>query len=160
MQFDEFLALIWKRRLTVAAVFLGCMVAAAAFAFTAPTRYESSTTIAFTPDPTGGQNFIPSDNLAALLSTYAAVAKSHENLAAAQKLLGRPLPGEVSTATGSGAGILEILGRDTDPEGAAVTARSAAQAFVNSLKGNGLLVPSIVNPAVASDTPLQPRPPL
>jgi receptor protein-tyrosine kinase len=160
VQFDEFLALIWKRRLTVAAVFFGCMVAAAAFAFTAPTRYESSTTVAFTPDPKGGQNFIPSDNLAALLSTYAAVARSHENLAAAQKLLGRPLPGEVSTATGSGAGILEILGRDTDPEGAAVTARSAAQAFVNSLKGNGLLVPSIVNPAVASDTPLQPRPPL
>jgi succinoglycan biosynthesis transport protein ExoP len=160
VQFDEFLALIWKRRLTVAAVFFGCMVAAAAFAFTAPTRYESSTTVAFTPDPKGGQNFIPSDNLAALLSTYAAVAKSHENLSAAQKLLGRPLPGEGSTSTGSNAGILEIIGRDTDPEGAAATARSAAQAFVTSLSGNGLLVPSIVNPAVASDTPLQPRPPL
>jgi receptor protein-tyrosine kinase len=160
VQFDDFLALIWKRRLVVAAVFVGCLVAAAAFAATQPKRYESSTTIAFTPDPNGGQNFIPSDNLAALLSTYAAVAKSHENLSAAEKLLGRPLPGEVSTSTGSGAGILDIIGRDTDPEGAAATARSASQAFVNSLRGNGLLVPSIVNPAVASTTPLQPRPPL
>jgi capsular exopolysaccharide synthesis family protein len=160
VQFDDFLALIWKRRLVVAAVFVGCLVAAAAFAFTQPKRYESSTTIAFTPDPNGGQNFIPSDNLAALLSTYAAVAKSHENLDAAEKLLGHPLPGEVSTSTGAGAGILDIIGRDTDPQGAADTARAASQAFVNSLHGNGLLVPSIVNPAVADPNPLQPRPPL
>jgi capsular exopolysaccharide synthesis family protein len=160
VQFDEFLALIWKRRLTVAAVFLGCMLAAAAFAFTASKRYESTATVAFTPDPKNGQNTIPSDNLAALLSTYAAVAKSHENLAAAEKLLGHPLPGTVSTQTGANAGILEIVGRAGDPEGAAVTARSAAQAFVTSLNGNGLLIPTIVNPAVAADTPLQPRPPL
>ncbi|HEY6759989.1 MAG TPA: polysaccharide biosynthesis tyrosine autokinase, partial [Baekduia sp.] len=106
------------------------------------------------------QTTIPSDNLAALLSTYAAVAKSQENLTAAQRLLGHPLPGTVSTQTGANAGILEIVGEDTDPAGAAETARSAAQAFVNSLNGNGLLVPTIVNPAVASSTPLQPRPPL
>jgi polysaccharide biosynthesis transport protein len=160
VQFDEFLALIWKRRLTVAAVFLGCMLAAAAFAFTASKRYESTATVAFTPDPSNGQNTIPSDNLAALLSTYAAVAKSHENLAAAEKLLKRPLPGTVSTQTGANAGILEIVGQASDPWGAAITARTAAQAFVTSLKGNGLLVPTIVNPAVAADTPLQPRPPL
>ncbi|HEY6758691.1 MAG TPA: Wzz/FepE/Etk N-terminal domain-containing protein, partial [Baekduia sp.] len=78
MQFDEFLALIWKRRLTIAAVFLGCMVAAAAFAFTAPKRYESTATVAFTPDPKEGQTTIPSDNPAALLSTHAAVSKSQE----------------------------------------------------------------------------------
>jgi succinoglycan biosynthesis transport protein ExoP len=160
VQFDEFLALLWKRRLTVAAVFVGCMLAAGAFAFTASKRYESTATVAFTPDPKNGQNTIPSDNLAALLSTYAAVAKSHENLTAAQKLLGRPLPGTVATQTGPNAGTLEIVGNADDPEGAAATARSAAQAFVNSLNNNGLLIPTIVNPAVASDTPLQPRPPL
>jgi succinoglycan biosynthesis transport protein ExoP len=160
VHFDDFLALVWKRRLTVALVFVGCVLAAAAFAVTQPKRYESSTTIAFTPDPKGGQNFIPSDNLAALLSTYAAVAKSHENLAAAQRLLGRPVPGDVSTSAAAGSGILEIIGRDTTPDGAAATARVASQAFVDSLKGNGLLIPSIVNPAVASSTPLQPRPPL
>jgi capsular exopolysaccharide synthesis family protein len=160
MQFDDFLALVWKRRFIVALTFLACVGAAAAFAFTQPKRYESSSTIAFTPDPKSGQTYVPSDNLAALLSTYAAVAKSHENLDAADKLLGRRLPGEVDTSTGAGSGILEIIGRDTDPQGAADTARYAAQALVNSLQNNGLLIPSVVNPAVPSATPLQPRPPL
>jgi receptor protein-tyrosine kinase len=160
MQFDDFLGVVWKRRFIVALTLVACLLAAGAYAATQPKRYESSATIAFTPDPKGGQTYVPSDNLAALLSTYAEVAKSRENLDAAAKLLGHRLPGDVETSTGAGSGILEIIGRDTDPQGAADTARTAAQALVARLSGNGLLVPSIVNPAVPSATPIQPRPPL
>ncbi|HET6508413.1 MAG TPA: polysaccharide biosynthesis tyrosine autokinase [Baekduia sp.] len=160
MQFDDFLGVIWKRRVIVALTLVACVLAAGAYAFTQPKRYESTATIAFTPDPKGGQTYVPTDNLAALLSTYAAVAKSRENKDAAAKLLGRPLPGEIETSTGAGSGILDVIGRDTDPQGAADTARTAAQALSNRLANNGLLVPSIVNPAVPSATPIQPRPPL
>jgi capsular exopolysaccharide synthesis family protein len=160
VEFRDFLALVWKRRVVVAVVFLVCVLLAALFAYSQPKRYESTATIAFTPDTKNGQDFIPSDNLNALLSTYAEVAKSDQNLARARALLGHPVPGDVSTSTEGGSGILEIIGKDTSPQGAADTARATAQAFVNSISGNGLLVASIVNPAVPSHSPLQPRPPL
>jgi capsular exopolysaccharide synthesis family protein len=160
MQFSDFLSILWRRRLVVALVFAFCVLAAAAYASTKPKRYESTATIAFTPNPTKGQTFLPSENLSALLSTYAEVAKSDQNRLAARALLGHTVPGSVSTSTEAGSGILQISGTDTSPQGAAETASAIARAFVHSIENNGLLVPSIVNPPVASTTPLQPRPPL
>jgi capsular exopolysaccharide synthesis family protein len=160
MQFRDFLSILWRRRVLVALVFAGCVLAAAAYAYSKPKRYESTATIAFTPNPSKGQDFLPSENLSALLSTYAEVAKSNQNRLAARALLGHSIPGSVSTSTGAGNGILQISGTDTSPQGAAETASAISSAFVHSIENNGLLVPSIVNPPVASSTPLQPRPPL
>lgn len=159
MQLQDILNLLWKRRIVVVVVFVFCVGAASLYALSRPKVYESTATIAFTPNPHQGQ-FIPSENLAALLGTYAAVAKSDQNLAAARAILGHPLEGTVSTSTGAGSGILEVIDEATSPQGAAESARAIAQAFVNSVQNNGLLVPSIVNPPVASTTPVQPRPPL
>jgi capsular exopolysaccharide synthesis family protein len=160
MQFSDFLSILWRRRIAVVLVFAGCVIAAAAYAYSKPKRYESTATIAFTPNPSKGQDFLPSENLSALLSTYAEVAKSDQNRLAARALLGHPLAGSISTSTGAGSGILQISGTDTSPQGAAETANAISRAFVHSIEDNGLLVPSIVNPPVASDEPLQPRPPL
>jgi len=160
MQFRDFLNILWRRRIAVAAVFACCVLAAAVYAYSKPKRYESTATVAFTPNPSKGQDFLPSENLSALLSTYAEVAKSAQNRLAARVLLGHPVTGSLSTSTGAGSGILRISGTDTSPRGAAETASAITRAFVHSIENNGLLVPSIVNPAVASDEPLQPRPPL
>src|ERR1700677_3519487 len=160
MQFRDFLNILWRRRLDVALVFVSCVIVAAAYAYSKPKRYESTATIAFTPNPSKGQEVLPSENLSALLSTYAEVAKSNQNRVAARAILGHSVPGSVSTSTGSGSGILQISGTDTSPQGAAETASAISTAFVHSIENNGLLVPSIVDPPVASLTPVQPRPPL
>ncbi len=155
MPLQDLLALVWKRRVVVVVVFVLCVAAAAGYAYSQPKRYESTVTIAFTPKQ--GQ-FIPSENLSALLSTYAAVAKSDQNRTAARALLGRRVTGTISSSTGAGSGILELIDEDTKPRRAAENVSAIAQAFVNSIASNGLLVATIVNPAVASDTPVQPRP--
>lgn len=160
MQFHDFLSILWRRRVPIAVVFVCCVAAAAAYAYSKPKRYESTATIAFTPNPSKGENFLPSESLSALLSTYAEVAKSDQNRSAASALLGHPVTGSVSTSTGSGSGILQISGTDTNPRAAAETASAITRAFVHSIEANGVLVPSIVNQPVPSSTPLQPRPPL
>jgi capsular exopolysaccharide synthesis family protein len=160
MQFRDFVDIVWRRRLVVAVVFGLCVIAAAAYAVSKPKRYQSTATIAFTPNPAKGQNFLPSENLAALLATYAEVAKSRQTRLAAGGILGHRVPGTVSTSTGASGGILQISGTDTSPRGAEQTARAITQAFVHSLEGNGLLVANVINPPIESFTPLQPRPPL
>jgi len=157
MPLRELAVLVWKRRVVVAVVFALCVLAAAIYAYSQPKRYESTVTIAFTPNPAQGQ-FIPSENLSALLSTYAAVAKSDQNRAAAAAILGHPVTGTISTSTSAGSGILELIDEDTHPERAAKTVTAIAEAFVHSIATNTLIVPTIVNPAVASHTPVQPRP--
>ena len=52
------------------------------------------------------------------------------------------------------------LGQGESPEDAAVTARTAAQAFANSISDNQLVMASLVDPAEPPDAPIQPRPPL
>ncbi|HTA98475.1 MAG TPA: polysaccharide biosynthesis tyrosine autokinase [Solirubrobacteraceae bacterium] len=159
MELQDFLTLIWKRRLVVGVVFACCVIVAGAYAATRTKLYESTATIAFTPNPKQG-DFLPSENLNALLSTYAAVAKSDQNLGAAAQLLGHKVSGTVSTSTGNGSGILEIIVEATSPHGAAEDTGAVTRAFVHSVEGNGLLVPSVVNPPSESNTALQPRPPL
>lgn len=160
MQFREFLAVIWKRRLIVTLLFVVCVGLATAFAFSQPKRYESTATIAFTPSPEQGQNYLPSDNLSALLSTYATIATSEQVKRRAEQINGGSLPGKVSTSTAAGSGVLDVIAKDTSPEGAAKTASATARAFIDSLDNNDLLVATIVNEPAPSSTPLQPRPPL
>jgi succinoglycan biosynthesis transport protein ExoP len=160
MELRDLLATAVKRRGIVIMVLLLTTVLGAIFAFSQPKKYESVATIAFTPDVQEGQGFLPSDALEALVLTYGETAKSRVIVNRAETLHGGPLPGEVDTATEEGAGILRVIGEDTDPQGAADTARAVAQAFLASIQDNQLLVGRVVDPAVPATSPVQPRPPL
>jgi capsular exopolysaccharide synthesis family protein len=150
-----------RRRWVVLLVFLLTTALGAAFAFSQPKRYESVATIAFTPDFENDTGFVPpTDTLDGLVQTYAQTAKSRSIRMQAEQALGRPLPGTIDTETQQGAGILRIVGEDTDPNGAAVTARVVANAFIASIDDNRLLIARVVDPALPSSTPVQPRPPL
>ena len=154
------LALAWKRRWLVLGVFVLVVALAAAFAYSRPKEYESTATIALLPNTQRGQGLIPSDALNAILGTYATAAKSSTNIDRASRILGKPLPGTVDSSTEAGTGVLRIIGRASTPQAALTTATKASQAFVNSIRGNTLLVPNLINPAAPSTTPVQPRPPL
>ena len=160
MEVRDLLALAMKRRWVVVLVLLLTAGLGAAFAYQQPKRYESVATVALTPDPKADTTFVPSDTLSALVRTYAQTARSRVNIRRAEQLNGGPLPGSVDTETQEGAGILRVVGKDTSPRGAAVTARVVAQAFLDSIEGNGLLAASVVDPATAPSSPVQPRPPL
>jgi capsular polysaccharide biosynthesis protein len=157
MQPRDLLNIIWRRRIVVGLVFVLCVGAAAAYAYSQPKRYEAAATITFMPNPHQGQ-FIPSENLSALLSTYAVIAGSDQNLTAASAILGHHLTGSVSTSTAAGSWVLEIFSEDASPRGAAETVRAATQALVNYIHSNGVVIPTIVNPPAASNVPSQPRP--
>ncbi len=160
MEVRDLVALAVKRRTVIALCFLLTVGFGAVFAFSQPKRYESVATIALTPDVGNQQGFIATDTLDALLSTYAQTAASRVNLDRAERLIGRALPGTVSTESQQGAGILRIRGEDTSPRDAALTARAVADAFIQSIRGNKLLVASIVDPATVPTSAVQPRPPL
>jgi tyrosine-protein kinase len=160
MEVRDVFALALKRRWVVVLVLLLTTGLGAAFAFSQPKRYESVATIALTPDTSKDLGFVPSDTLSALVQTYAQTARSQVNLERAEQINGGALPGTVETETQEGAGILRVVGKDTTPAGAATTARVVAQAFIDSIKDNGLLTASVVDPAEPPSAPVQPRPPL
>lgn len=160
MEVRDLYAIAMRRRWVVILVFLLTTGLGALFAFTQPKRYESVATIAFTPDLQNDPAFVPTDTLDALVQTYAQTAKSRSIRLRAEQGLGKPLPGTVGTETQAGAGILRIVGKDTDPTGAAVTARTVANVFVSSIEENRLLIARVVDPAQVPTTPVQPRPPL
>jgi polysaccharide biosynthesis transport protein len=160
MEVRDLYAIAMKRRWIVVLVFLLTTGLGAAFAFSQPKQYESTATIAFTPDLENDPGFVPTDTLDALVQTYAQTAKSRSIITRAERDLGRPLPGSVDTESQQGAGILRIIGTDTDPAGAAVTARVVANTFLDSIQQNTLLLATVVDPALPPTTPVQPRPPL
>src|SRR3954464_2141579 len=160
MEFKQVVLTAWKRRWVVLWVTVICVGVAAAFASTRPPRYESTATIALTPDPKTGQGLVSSDNLSALLGTYVQTAKSTLILRRAEQVLGRPLPGTIDTATQAGTGILHISAVADTPAAAAEAAGGVAQAFQESIRDNQVLVATLVDPPSPSTTPVQPRPPL
>ena len=160
MQLSEVLAVMSKRRRQVLGVLLATVVAGTAIAFLQPPRYESTATLALTPQPDRRQGFLAADDLSTLLSTYAETAKSRITRQRAAALLGRRLPGTVDTSTIAGTGILRITGRADTPREAADIARTTAQAVRESLQRNPLISVSLVGPAQPPESAVQPRPPL
>jgi capsular polysaccharide biosynthesis protein len=152
VEFRDFLAIVWKRRLVVAIVFVVAIALASAYAFSQPKQYKSTATIIFTPDAKQGADFLSPDNLNALLATYAELAKSDQNKARADVLLGHKVPGSISTSTVAGSGVLQVSGTDTDPHGAADTASATARALMQAVQGNGVLIASLVNAPYAART--------
>ena len=160
MEFKQVVLTAWKRRWVVLWVLLICVGVAAAFASTRAPRYESTATIALTPAPKTSAGLVSSDNLSALLGTYAQTAKSTLILRRAEQILGRPLPGTIDTGTQAGTGILHISAVAHAPADAAAAAGAVAQAFEESIRNNQVLVATLVDPPSPSTTPIQPRPPL
>jgi receptor protein-tyrosine kinase len=160
MELRELARVAWKRRWIVLLVLAVTLVSATAFAFSLPKKYESTATIALTPDAAKGQGFIASDNLSTLLGTYASTAESNVNLVRAQQLLGRPLDATVKATTEQGTGILRVTAKGEDPRETQNVARVTARAFVDSISSNPLLVAQVVDPAGLPVKPVQPRPPL
>lgn len=160
MELKDLLALTWKRRWVVISVLVLTVGLSVAFAETKAKTYESTAVIALTPDVSKGQGFVGTDNLSALLRTYAESAKSTVNLRGAERILGRPLPGKIESSTESGTGILRISARAATPTDAAASASAAASAFQETIANNRLLVATLVNPAEPVATPVQPRPPI
>jgi succinoglycan biosynthesis transport protein ExoP len=160
MQLKDIVAVAWKRRWLLLTVLAFTVGFASAFAFTKAKAYEATVTMAMLPDPKEGQGFIASDNLSALLSTYAATAESRSNLRQASAALGRPLPGKVDASTEAGTGILRLTGRADSPKDALITAQAAATAFQRRISTNELLIAEVVDSGSLPTAPVQPRPPL
>lgn len=160
MELRDFVAMAWKRRWLVLFVFVLTTALSAALAFTQPKRFESTTTLALTPNLGDNQGYLSPDALASTLGTYAETAKSQVNLDRAQRLRGGPLPGSVETSIEQGTGILRVTSRARSPQAAAETAQAAALAFAGSIPRDELVVARIIDPARSEPTPIQPRPPL
>src|SRR4051794_15794766 len=146
MEFKQVVLTAWKRRWVVLWVLVICVGVAAAFASTRAPRYESTATIALTPASKESAGLVSSDNLTALLGTYAQTAKSTVILRRAEQILGRPLPGTIDTGTQAGTGILRISAVANTPAAAAEAAGAVAQAFQESIRDNQVLVATLVDP--------------
>ena len=80
-----------------------------------------------TPNVQKGQGFVASDDLATLLSTYAAIVDSSTTKNLAATLLGHPLDASVSSSTTAGTGILQISATSSDPKGPPPPRRRSAR---------------------------------
>jgi polysaccharide biosynthesis transport protein len=155
----ELLSIVWKRRLVVLLVVVLSVGAGVAFGKSRQATYESTVTVAITPDiqKTG---FVAPDNLSALLGTYAQTAESDVVRASAERILGHPLTGTVSGSTQAGTGILHISARANTPAEAKETAEAVSRAFLQRIKSDNSITADILNPAGTPTAPVQPRMPL
>ncbi len=160
MDLRSLAATVWRRRWVVVTVVVVATAASVALAATRPERYEATTTVVLTPNTEQGQVFLGADNLAALLETYAATAESDVNRVRAERILGRPLGGEIDASPQAGTGVLEVSVIGAPPRAVQQSANAVARAFLVSLRGNRLVVGEIVNPAQLPTSAVQPRPPL
>jgi succinoglycan biosynthesis transport protein ExoP len=154
------LSIAWKRRWVLLAVIVAAGITSTVFALSRPKQYESTAVLALTPDLTSNAGVLSADNLDALMRTYAVTSKASVTRARAEALLGKPLPGPVSTSVESGTGILRIGVRAPRPAEAAAAANATAQAFLESIASNELLNASVVTPPEPAAAPIAPRPPL
>jgi capsular exopolysaccharide synthesis family protein len=161
MDLKDIIAIAWKRRLTVLLVATAAVGAAAAFAYARTPQYEATATVAMTPNVQKGQGFVASDDLATLLSTYAAIVDSERTKSYAAQILGHPLHASVSASTTAGTGILQISATSTSPREAAAAAQALSQAFQSVIAGkNQLLVVQVVDPPTVPTSAVAPHPPL
>jgi tyrosine-protein kinase len=155
----EFVSVVWKWRVLVLLVVLLSGGLGAFFASQRASTYESTATIAITPD-IGSLGIVSADALSALLGTYAETAESDSVRDSAEEILGHPLDGNINATTEAGTGILRISDRAHDATDARDSADAIATAFLNRLEGNSSLSATLVSPPSVPTTAVQPRPPL
>jgi capsular exopolysaccharide family len=153
------LSILWKWRVIVAIVVVVSGALGALFASQREPTYQSTATIAITPD-ISSQGIVSADALSALLGTYALTAESDVVRGEAEQILGHPLAGTVNATTQSGTGILEISDSAHSATDAKDTASAVATAFLRRLAGNPNLSAALVSPASLPTSAVQPRPPL
>ena len=159
MDLRELLSILWKRRLAVLLVVVLSAIFGIAFGESRQPTYESTDTVAITPN-VAKLGLIPSDELSALLGTYAQTAESAVIRDAAETKLGHPVTGTVSASTEAGTGILLISARSSSPGDARETAHAVTKAFLAHIKGDKFITAEVVNPATTPTAPVQPRMPL
>ena len=159
MDLREFVSVVWKWRVLVLLVVLLSGGLGAVFASQRAPTYESTATIAITPD-IGSLGIVSADALSALLGTYAETAESDSARDSAEDILGHPLDGTINATTESGTGILRISDRAHDATDARDSADAVATAFLNRFEGNRNLSATLVSPPSVPTTAVQPRPPL
>jgi len=153
--------ILWKRRRAVLLVLIAVAGIGAVFALTTPKEYESTATLAFTPNTVhGAANALSPAAVASLLGTYAVTAKSDVVIRQAEREQGQKLVGTLTTSPRLETGILQISDRAPSPRSAAVAVAAVSAAFINSFQGNQLVQVQVVDPPVANMTPVQPRPKL
>jgi polysaccharide biosynthesis transport protein len=155
----ELLSVVWKRRYLVLLVVFLCAVFGVTFAITRQERYESTATIAITPD-VETQGFIPSENLSTLLGTYSEAAESEAVLEEAEATSGRPLPADITADTEEGTGVLRISAEADSASVARDAAQAVTNAFLQRVGEDEFVSTDLVDPASTPDEAVQPRPPL
>ena len=152
MDLRELLSVLWKSRVVVAIVVVASGVLGALFASQREPTYESTATIAITPD-ISSQGIVSADALSALLGTYALTAESDVVRVDAENILGHQLAGSISATTQAGTGILRITDRAHDATAAKNTASAVATAFLKRLEGNPNLSATLVSPPRSRPAP-------
>jgi len=151
-------AILWRRSWIVLLVLIATVAVGAIFVHSTQKLYESTATLALTPNASKGPaDSLPPSAVASLVQTYAVTAKSASIVHRAEAKLGYPLPGTLSTSPRLETGILQISDSASSPRAAATATAAVAAAFIESLKGNTLVDAQIVNPAQVDETPVQPR---
>jgi capsular exopolysaccharide synthesis family protein len=158
MELQEFFQILWRRRAIVLLTVVATTALSALFAFTRPTEYEATATVALSP--ANNEGIVSGEALNAVIGTYAQTAKSSSMRRRAEKETGTTLVGKVETATQAGTGILQIIGNAESAEAATQTAASVSNAFIRSLASNKIFEAAVVNPAVIPESPSAPHPPL
>lgn len=153
--------ILWRRRLAVLVVLVATVAIGAAFALSTPKKYESTATLAFTPNAEqGNATAISPVEVASLLQTYAVTAKSDVIIRRAEIEQGHRLFGTITASPRLETGILVIGDRASSPQSAADAVAAVSLAFIRSLKGNSLVYVQVVDPPTADTTAVQPRPKL
>lgn len=162
MDLKDLIAIAWKRRLIVIITIVAAVGAAAALAVTRTNQYQSTETIALTPNLAKGGGVVGANSLETLLPTYALVVQAANTQTAAVAALGHPLDATISAGTTAGTGILRITATSADPHAAASAAQAVSTAFINSktVVQQPVLTLQVVADAQVPTAPSSPNRPL
>jgi tyrosine-protein kinase len=162
MSLNEFVEVLWRRKLIVLAVTIISIGVAVGALRLATKQYESSSTLAL--QPTSGRDAIFIFNVIDNISpVYADAATTSKTLVMAQQ--GMPLGeslAEISVKTFEGTGILKIIARSSDKEVARDSAAAVSAALLGRVEAGELKVPQVhlveLDPAALPTSPVFPRP--
>jgi uncharacterized protein involved in exopolysaccharide biosynthesis len=153
--------LLRRRAPTLLLVFLVTLGAGIALAATRPKRYQSTAKVVLTPVLGKNLTFIPAqESLQALINAYAETARSASTVAAARRLLQRPLEGTATSFTQAGDDSITIAATTASPRLAREDTAALLQVFRTSMIGNTFFLVNIISlPSLPTQT-VPPRPAL
>ena len=147
MELKDLLAVAWKRRVAVLASSVDDAVRRAVRVSRSPTEYESTATLALTPDVKQGQGLFAADNLSALLGTYAETAKSTSRCARRARARPPPARGHRRLDRGAARASCASARARPTPQTPPTAASAIATAFSDSIADNQVLDATLVDPA-------------